>query len=556
MKRFLQSLAALTLVMSMQGCSNSSSIEPEIPDTPNQSVAQLRLTGNINAITPSTRVNADGFVANDKVGVYIAASNILTSSSNMLNNEAFTYSSGNLTAPEGKEVYWGSKDTRLSVWAYYPYVEEMPNHEAYPFAVHANQTGEKNFYNSDFITAKAMDLAPQTTPVNLTFNHSLSRINIILIAGEGITNDELAAIEKYLYINGVIVDGTIDLSSGAATVGTSESSILPYAIDGRNYSAIVYPQQGSATFRLEMNGEVFTYTTDIDYAAAKQYDYVLTINGYAPLQMSLENMTISPWGNGGEEHAGTMQNIISFSNVDFKNYLLQETLHIAERDSEGLWNFSSTDIRIDTNNDGEISIAEAEQVLYINVNDLGINSLNELYHFPNLRVLECDNHHSIDKTKEIDVSKNPLLEYLWCANNSLTEIDLSNNPLLVDFTCAGNDFISLDISKNTALQSLLCNYNDIAELITSNNTALKTIWCYGNNITSLDVSNNTQLEALLCHHNKIAYLDLSKNTKLTQLDCSAMDDKDGNNLLETIYLSEGQNITSFTKPDATMIEYK
>ena len=195
MKRFTNLLAALALIVSMQGCSGDPATEPELPANPNspsQASVQLRLKGDIAAIKPASRVGASGFEASDKVGVYISSTGSLSTSGNMLNNEPFTYSSGNLTAPEGKDVYWGSPETKLSVWAYYPYAASVSNNAAYPFAVQADQSEPKDFYDSDFITAQATNLAPQSDAVNLTFNHSLSKIAVTLEAGSGITAEDLA----------------------------------------------------------------------------------------------------------------------------------------------------------------------------------------------------------------------------------------------------------------------------------------------------------------------------------------------------------------------------
>ena len=194
MKHLSTFLAALLFVITMQGCGNGPVPEPELPDNPDnptQSAVQMHLKGNISAITPATRVNADGFEANDKVGVYVSATGSLAQSANMLNNEAFTYAGGNITAPEGKEVYWGTPNVRLSVWAYYPYTESISNNAAYPFAVATDQSLAADFYDSDFITAQATDLAPQAEAVNLTFNHSLSKIAVTLTKGTGITDVEI-----------------------------------------------------------------------------------------------------------------------------------------------------------------------------------------------------------------------------------------------------------------------------------------------------------------------------------------------------------------------------
>ncbi|MBQ6580672.1 MAG: fimbrillin family protein [Alistipes sp.] len=557
MKRFFQSLVALAFVVSMQGCGSSPSVEPEIPDTPTQSAVQLHLTGNIAAITPSTRVNADGFVANDKVGVYVAATNTLASSGNMLNNEAFTYSSGNLTAPAGKEVYWGTEETRLNVWAYYPYIESVENNAAYPFVVHANQVRESNFYNSDFITARATNLAPQTTPVNLTFNHSLSRINVTLTAGEGITNDELAAAEKNLYISGMVTSGTIDLATGVATADATKSDIMPYVVDGRSYSAIVYPRQGSVTFRLEMNGEVFTYTTDVDFAAAKQYEYTLSINVSEPQQMTLTTTTINPWGEG-EDYSGVMSNIISFTDTKLKEFLLRSNLDAYDADREGTYEqrFYDTGNKIDANNDGEISLAEAEKVVYIRLANVGVESLADLKYFPNLLRLVYQG-----EIETIDLSQNTKLRWLWLSDSQLASLDLSMHkdlehlqiggaPLISSLDLSNNSALtilyiemtnisSLDLRYNTALQKVYCSYNKLTTLNVSENYALKYINCINNQLITLDLTKCTALESLNCYANKLTSLELSKNLALTNLSC-------GNNELTTLDVSKNTALQSFT----------
>lgn len=616
MKRFVNLLSALALIVSMQGCGSGPSVEPDVPDNPIQSAVQLRLKGNIASIAPSTRVNESGFVANDKVGVYVSATDALSSSGNMLNNEAFTYSSGNITAPAGKEVYWGTEDTRLSVWAYYPYAENVSNNAAYPFVVHANQVGANNFYNSDFITAKATNLAPQTTPINLTFNHSLSKINVTLTAGEGITNDELAAAEKNMYIKGMIVDGTIDLSNGMASVGTTKADIMPFATDSRTYSAIVYPQQGTVTFRLEMDDDVFTYTTDVDYAAAKQYDYTLTVNVSEPQQMTLNATTINPWGDG-EDFSGTMSDIISFNDDVFKNYLVNSNLYEyqANNNDNLTADYVDSGEKIDANNDGEISIAEAERVIYIDISNLGVSDMSGLESFVNLKRLYCyankltsldvsnqpeleelicgmnqisslDLSHNSKLKKlgvwdnvlsELDVTNNTELEMLQCQNNNLISLDVTKNTKLINLWLGEQDITSLDISKNTLLTELYCVQCKLSSLDVSNNILLTQLYCDMNNITqldvtklqalekltceynklgALDVTNNTNLRTLFCGGNYLTSLDISKNLALQQFRCIPMMDENGNNLLATLYLAEGQNIDTGGVPDETTIAYK
>ncbi len=597
MKRFSAILAALALVVLMQG--GGKGVEPETPNNP----VQLRLKGNISAITPSTRVNANGFEAEDKVGVYVSATGALASSGNMLDNTAFTYTGGNLTAPEGKEVYWGTPDVRLSVWAYYPYATNVENLAEYPFAVATDQKDEADYYNSDFITAQAANLAPQAEAVNLTFNHSLSKIAVILKNGTGITSEELASAEKSLSIDGVIVDGAIDLADGTATTGTTEATITPYAFDGLNYAAIVYPQQSEITFRIELGDDVYIYSTEVDYVAGTQYKYTFTIDTRNPQGMTLASTTISDWTDDENPTEATLSDIITFTDPKFKEYLLQEYLYQVEfsRHDNGDPHWVATPIgRIDANNDGEISIAEAEKVEYINtnyfnkLNGLGIRDMSELHFFLNLKILYCHSNEltTLDVSKNtaltdlncwgnqltsLDMSKNTDLIELVCYDNQLTSLDVTNNTALTDLNCWGNQLTTLDVSNNTALIYLCCDTNQltsldisnnvklvrlhchtnqIEELNVQNNIALTYIYCAVNKLTTLDVSKNTALTELYCSQNQLTTLDVSNNIGLKTLECSPMDDAEGNNLLETIYIAEGHEFETLEKPEETVIEEK
>lgn len=567
MKRLIQMLAVSALGVLMIGCSKESSNE-QISSTN----YELKLRGDIKAPISATRVNANGFEANDKVGVYVTSTGSLAAQGNTLDNAAYTYSNGNLNAPAGSEVYWDSKDTRLSVYAYYPYAASIADNSAYAFAVEANQSEEENFYNSDFIAAKAENIAPQENAVSLTFTHSLSKVLVSLVAGEGISAEELVAAEKTFTISGLATNGTINIATGAATADSTKAAITPLENNGSNYAAVVYPQEGAISFNLTLGGEVFSYTTNIDFEAGYQYQFNLTINTWESPEMTLKDTTISPWKDG-ETTDGQMINIITFSDSNFKDYIVSN---------------------YDTDNDGEISYAEAEAATSIIVDNMGITSLDELKYFSNLTHLECQRNQisSLDVTQNkklrslkcfdtditvldisqnaelnylecfrakltnLDVSNNPLLIHLYCGDNKITSLDVSNNIMLEHLHIGGTEFASIDLSNNINLEALFCGYSKLTTIDLTKNVELRVFEIHNANIAELNVSNNTKLYRLQCENNQLTTLDVSNNTSLTDLYCNPMNDADGNNLLETIYIANGQVINNLDKPDATNIEEK
>ncbi|MDR1698606.1 MAG: hypothetical protein LBR75_02120 [Prevotellaceae bacterium] len=83
----------------------------------------------------------------------------------------------------------------------------------------------------------------------------------------------------------------------------------------------------------------------------------------------------------------------------------------------------------DVNNDGRVSIAEANAATAIEVPNMEIKSLTGIQYFSNLIKLDF-------------------------SNNNVTEIDLSKNIKLKGLRCSGNNLISLNISNNLELKSL------------------------------------------------------------------------------------------------------
>jgi Leucine-rich repeat (LRR) protein len=242
-----------------------------------------------------------------------------------------------------------------------------------------------------------------------------------------------------------------------------------------------------------LGDDVYIYSTEVDYAAGTQYKYTFTIDTRNPQGMTLSTTDIEEWRDDANPTEETLSDIITFTDPKFKEYLLQEKFRYDVElgyDEDGSYIIRCReDGRIDANNDGEISIAEAEKVEWIDVMELGISDMRQLHVFINLKLLRCYN----------------------------------------------NELTTLDVSKNTALTALYCG---------------------GNQLTTLDVSNNTALTRLICSGNQLTSLDVSNNTALADLDCNPMNDANGNNLLETIYIANGQVINNLDMPDATNIEEK
>jgi len=153
--------------------------------------------------------------------------------------------------------------------------------------------------------------------------------------------------------------------------------------------------------------------------------------------------------------------------------------------------------RFDIDKDGKISIDESMYIKTINVNTDNISTLKGIEYFANLTCLKCSG--------TTDEFRN--------TSGKLKEIDLSHNLHLTQLICDGNKISTL-------------NLNNCADLAT--------VWCFNNNLTELNLDNNPKLIDLNCEGNQIKTLDLTHASGLKALDCSPMNNKEGNNCLETI----------------------
>ena len=109
----------------------------------------------------------------------------------------------------------------------------------------------------------------------------------------------------------------------------------------------------------------------------------------------------------------------------------------------------------DRNRDGAISYRELAEITAINVSTNDVRSLKGIEWMPRLASLVCTGSSSGSGwLEELDVSRNPELTVLKCANNRMTALDLSHNPLLKTLAVDDNPLTVLDISACPDLTDL------------------------------------------------------------------------------------------------------
>ncbi len=198
---------------------------------------------------------------------------------------------------------------------------------------------------------------------------------------------------------------------------------------------------------------------------------------------------------------------ISFTNSTLKNRLLQasSTNNIASTQTPNSNGNVTVYTKIDTNNDGEIQVAEALVIKYLNLQSSLISptnilyNLNEIQYFSNLETLIC------------------------YANSFISGLNLSNMTNLRYLNCQDSDmqFGVLNLSGCTNLQYLDCRSNGLSQGINVTGlTNLKTMYCGTNlSLNYIEFAWLTGLETLYCNNTAFVNLDLSPLTNLKNLYC-------------------------------------
>lgn len=231
----------------------------------------------------------------------------------------------------------------------------------------------------------------------------------------------------------------------------------------------------------------------------------------------------------------------------------------------------------DDDEDGEISIFEAENIQNVNCSGRGITSLVGLQDCPNLKYLNF-NGNSVKEVELPNLSKletivaygNPIerlnvnndtaLTALYLQNvstnalsgttftitaydqaqtlelafagtgfttlnltgsNVLTSFDIAENIQLEKLVASGNSLVTgVNVSTLTALNHLDLNACGLASLDVDTNVELTYFDCSSNKLTSLNVNNNVALVSFDCSDNSLSALKVSNNASLEKLDVS------------------------------------
>ena len=169
----------------------------------------------------------------------------------------------------------------------------------------------------------------------------------------------------------------------------------------------------------------------------------------------------------------------------------------------------------DWNADGMLGLSELKRVNYLQLEGLGISSLDGIQYCANLEDLYCGGN----QLTTLDVSNCPDLQSLDCWDNQLKDLNISNNQRLLYLFCSHNPLKSLDVTRCPNLLGLNCAGCKLTELDLSSNTVLEFLQCADNQLSRLDLTHCFGLQRVFCNSNAFNALDISKCPELMAFLC-------------------------------------
>ena len=216
--------------------------------------------------------------------------------------------SGNASPKDADNTfYWKNTDeARVSAWT--------PDIEAETDI--SDQSG--GYAAFDVLYASAIGRYDQA--INLRFIHRMTKIEVILKAGEGITEEELEGATVTIF-----GDPLTHSTAGLVSPGDqSDGEIKPYYDAAtKKYEALVPPQDmtGKPLIRISIGSNDFTYTPETEAAGkfgffgGKRYAYTITVKANG---IDVQSVTSGTWVANGEENITSKKVKQSFTADELK----------------------------------------------------------------------------------------------------------------------------------------------------------------------------------------------------------------------------------------------
>lgn len=282
MKMYFKSLIfALAGALAMTACSNE--MEQQLAEGSGNSGQEVKFTVGIENLSRTAIAEGEGvlkttFVNEDAIGIF-AYKEGETEPAYM--NVKYTYNGSAWTSEQAIT----SDGTKLSYYAYYPYMDGVTDPSQLNITVSADQTG--GFSKDDVLTAQNTTAEADAPSVTLTFKHAFAMVQVGIKSG--LTDDAEATVT----LESIQPTALVNAKEATAVVSGDVTSIKMQktsAADKWEYRAIVPAQEiasGSKLLTIVAGGKTYavTYSStegqSVSYVAGKALQ--ITVNSLVAL---------------------------------------------------------------------------------------------------------------------------------------------------------------------------------------------------------------------------------------------------------------------------------
>lgn len=257
-----------------------------------------------------SRATDFGFEKNDAIGLFVVnyqngSAGTLQQSGNHVNNMRFVYNSQ--WTPD-EPIYWLDNQTKADFYIYYPYSNTVTVSD-YKVNIPSDQSTLAAYKQGDFLWGKTAGVAPKSEAVSITAHHVFSAVQIQVKAGNGFTEETLAAADVQVRLNGIYTQTTVNLSNGNVAVSGDKQKIIPYK-EGDIYKAIIAPQtvvrEGLVTITVDGRDYNLTQGTqdpEMTFEAGHRHTFTITVSKTS----NGVNVDIGGWDEDGVDHGGVAE---------------------------------------------------------------------------------------------------------------------------------------------------------------------------------------------------------------------------------------------------------
>jgi hypothetical protein len=280
--------------MAFLACSNE---EPQNPEPQPDDRTSVNITTRAEDGNTSGSLQAGLFMVNYQD----ENSDVLLPNNNYVNNQLLTWTNGSWTTTT--PIYWIGMETRADFYAYTPFVSNITDARKMPFGIGIDQRTDEAFAQSDLLWGTVLGQSPTSANFELTLQHQLSRLSIVVTADTGFEEGELQASDVSVTIGGTKTAATFDLQTAAITLVSGSTADVKCHSDGDlTYTAILLPQQVpfSNLIQVDWQGNKYTFQNTFTLEARRQYTLKVKLKKTkSGFDIGIEGWDIIPEDFGG-----------------------------------------------------------------------------------------------------------------------------------------------------------------------------------------------------------------------------------------------------------------